>query len=141
MRILHCILVCAFAALAGLAHAQNSYYRSVMPDGRVVVGDKPEPGAKQVTELPLRQGGAVTPGNVNPAAPAVAPQPSAPGLSRSPAPPSSPASSTDDVARAQQAVQDAKKALEAGREPLPGERQGTASGFSRLTDAYFERIK
>ena len=43
--------------------------------------------------------------------------------------------------QAQKQLQGAKAALEAGREPLPGERIGTAGGGSRLTDSYFKRIK
>ncbi|HEY4375384.1 MAG TPA: DUF4124 domain-containing protein [Burkholderiales bacterium] len=44
------------------------------------------------------------------------------------------------IERAQQNLKNAQAALEAGREPQPGERNGTASGFSRLTPAYEERV-
>lgn len=37
-------------------------------------------------------------------------------------------------------LEQATKKLEAGREPLPGERVGLKDGKSRLTDAYFKRI-
>lgn len=37
-------------------------------------------------------------------------------------------------------LEQARKKLEAGREPLPGERVGLKDGKSRLTDAYFKRI-
>lgn len=44
------------------------------------------------------------------------------------------------VAAALQRLQDAERALRAGQEPLPGERQHLVNGHSRLTHAYFERI-
>ena len=40
---------------------------------------------------------------------------------------------------AQQALKAAEQARDAGKEPLPGERTGTAGGGSRLNDAYYER--
>jgi len=46
----------------------------------------------------------------------------------------------DNVIRAEQNLRDAQAALEAGREPLPGERIGTVSGYSRLNDSYATRV-
>jgi hypothetical protein len=46
-----------------------------------------------------------------------------------------------DVIRAEMLLDDARKRLEAGAEPLPGERIGTASGGSRLSDDYHARQK
>jgi hypothetical protein len=46
-----------------------------------------------------------------------------------------------DPASAREELKKAKAALEAGQEPRPGERIGTAGGKSRLTPEYFERIK
>ncbi|HXM82914.1 MAG TPA: hypothetical protein VN929_13420 [Burkholderiales bacterium] len=37
------------------------------------------------------------------------------------------------------ALEQAEARREQGREPLPGERLGTAAGTSRLTEPYFER--
>jgi hypothetical protein len=37
------------------------------------------------------------------------------------------------------ALEEAEVQREQGREPLPGERLGTAAGTSRLTEQYFER--
>jgi hypothetical protein len=45
-----------------------------------------------------------------------------------------------NVQRAEQNLKDAQAALEAGREPLPGERTGTVSGFTRLNEAYAVRV-
>ncbi len=39
-------LLLLLAMLATGAHAQ-AVYRSVMPDGKIVYGNKPEPGAKE----------------------------------------------------------------------------------------------
>lgn len=39
------------------------------------------------------------------------------------------------------ALSDAETALTSGREPLPGERLGTANGKTRLTQAYFDRLR
>ena len=47
---------------------------------------------------------------------------------------------SNNIALAQQRLREAEQALEAGREPLPGERTGTVSGRSRLNEAYGQRI-
>ncbi len=47
----------------------------------------------------------------------------------------------NEIQQAEQALRDAEAAQAAGKEPLPGERQGTAGGASRLTDEYWERQK
>ena len=44
------------------------------------------------------------------------------------------------VLRARQNLRAAQEALARGREPLPGERSGTASGYSRLNQAYEDRV-
>jgi|SRR5688572_1564365 len=129
MRKMLSMIALTLAACA--AHAQGFYYQSTMPDGHIIVGDKPAPGAKEVKQIPLRAGNIAAP---------VKPPPQA-----GPAPggdaPQAADSSVPDVRTAQQQLDAAKAAVEAGREPLPGERLGTAGGKSRLTDAYFERQK
>lgn len=116
-------------ALAATAAQGQTVFRSVMPDGSIVYGDKPAPGAKEAKEVSLPPPNIAKPPPVQPSAPATA--------SRQPA-----AESPDDQVRnAERELQKAKAALETGREPQPGEHIGTASGRSRLTDAYFQRIK
>jgi len=44
------------------------------------------------------------------------------------------------VRSAQDELRAAEDALEKGREPLPGERRGTVSGHSRLSENYFNRL-
>jgi len=118
-------------ALAATAAQGQTVYRSVMPDGSIVYGDKPAPGAKEAREISLPPPNIAKPPPAPPkqSAPATAPGQPAAG------------SADDPVRSAERELQKAKAALEAGREPKPGERVGTAGGASRLTDAYFERIK
>ena len=129
-RPMRCILTFVFLALVALsAHAQG-VFRSVMPDGKIVYGDKPAPGAKeskQVNLAPLNIS-APTQGS---SAPPEQPQPTGAGV--------------PDVASARQNLEAAQKALEAGREPQEGERTGIATkgggARTQLTDAYFQRVK
>jgi hypothetical protein len=117
-----------------LPTAAQTVYRYVTPDGRTIFSDQPVPGAKLQ--------GTVAP----PAPPAAQPAP-APVESRTP-----PAAGKADETRAQrlrqaaaevdaatQALAQARAQLQAGKEPLPGERTGTAGGGSRLNEAYWAR--
>ena len=119
------ILFLLALVLAAPALAAEAVYRSVMPDGRIVYGSKPEPGAKESAPVSL------PPPNI-----------AAPPPRGAPTPPPPPGADRDSIRNAQQALDDAKKALEDGREPLENERIGVATkGSSRLTDAYYQRIK
>jgi hypothetical protein len=126
-----------FVALLTLAaftvHAQDFYYQSMMPDGRIVVGDKPAPGAKDVRKIPVRKGNVADP-VINPTPPSTA------AGATSGAPPSLNTADAE-LNQAREQLQAAKAALEAGTEPQAGERTGTAGGGSRLNDAYDKRIK
>lgn len=111
---------------ASVAAAQT-LYKSTMPDGKVTYGEKPVPGAKKVEtiEAPPAKTGVTL----------VRPEEkrnerTAPG-----------AAQQSELPQARQNLQKAQAALEAGKEPVEGERIGTAGGSSRLTDAYFERQK
>ena len=44
-----------------------------------------------------------------------------------------------EIIQAQADLQEARATLDAGRTPLPGERRGNKDGYSRLTQAYFDR--
>jgi len=117
-------------ALSATAAQGQAVFRSVMPDGSIVYGDKPAPGAKESKEVSLPPPNIATPPPAPPkqSAPATTPRQQAPD-------------SDDQVRSAERELQTAKAALEAGRAPQPGERIGTAGGASRLTDVYFQRIK
>jgi hypothetical protein len=123
------IFLIALAFVATTAQAQ-AVFRSVMPDGKIVYGDKPAPGAKESKQVNL------PPPNIS-----TSTQPQA-----SPADaPAAAGSNSVEIAAARQNLEAAKKALEAGREPLEGERTGIArkggAVNSQLNEAYFQRIQ
>lgn len=125
----------AFVLLLGLAGAvaAQTVYRYITPDGRTIFSDQPVPGATLQ--------GTVAP----PAPPSAAPTP--PSDARPAAPAERPGEvraqrlreATAEVEAANQALAQARAQLDAGKEPLPGERTGTAGGGSRLNDSYWAR--
>jgi hypothetical protein len=120
--------------LAAASATAQTVFKSTMPDGKVVYGEKPVAGAKKVDKIdpPPAQTGTTT---ITPQEKARAEQSSKPAFGAAAA---NPGRARDD---AQKALQDAEAAREAGKEPLPGERQGLKGGGSRLNDAYQERQK
>lgn len=108
-------------------------YKSTMPDGRIVYGEKPEPGAKDVETMappPPKTGTTVlTPAEKKSIEKRFQERAAATDAERR------------ELEAAHKQLKEAEAALEAGKEPLPGERIGTVSGASRLTDAYWERQK
>lgn len=130
MKISFAIAVLTLTVVAGSALSQP-VYKSTMPDGKVVYGEKPVTGAKKVDKIdpPPAQTGMTT---ITPQEKARAEQ------SKPTSQPSSPGRARDE---ANKALKDAEAAREAGKEPLPGERQGLKGGGSRLTDEYHARQK
>jgi hypothetical protein len=131
-------LLTALALAASLAHAQT-VFRSDMPDGSVIYGDKPAPGAKDVKQITL------PPPNISatpqPAAPASKP---APNSASAPAPAATKSAveiADAQVTRAEEELKAARAALEAGRNEQEGDRVGMVGGHARLSEAYFERIQ
>ena len=123
------ILVCAMAPLPVLA--QSATYRSVMPDGKIIYGDKPAPGAKESKKLNL------APLNIS------TPQP-APDNSAAAEKATANATRDAQIAEAKQKLDAAKRALEAGREIREGDRIGLAKGSggtSRPSEQYTDRVK
>jgi hypothetical protein len=122
------VLLCA----ASGAGAQT-LYKSTMPDGKVIYGEKPAPGAKRVDTLasPPAQTGTTI---VTPAEKSAASQ-------RVDKRAAGEAAAQRELDTARQQLQQAEAERNAGKEPLPGERIGTASGASRLTDDYWARQK
>ena len=129
------ILVLEFLTAALLAISPVSaqtMYKSTMPDGSVVYGDREEPGAVKVeTSKPDTSKTGV---QINPPGAAGVVQQSESARKQSEA-------SADQIRDAEDAVRRAEAALANGKEPLPGERSGTAGGGSRLNDSYWERQK
>jgi hypothetical protein len=119
-----------FAALLAQPAVAQVLYKSTMPDGRVVYGDKPAPDAVKVEETrpDIKKGGI---GGVTPRE-----QEALRDLEKSRA---QREAGADKVQSAEQALRNAEAARAAGKDPLPGERAGTAGGGSRLSEAYFDR--
>ena len=123
------VLLLALALGAPAAYAQP-VYRSVMPDGKIVYGDKPAPGAKESKQVNL------APLNISTPTPAADAGPSSN--------PADTAGNNPEVAAARQRLEAAQKALNDGREQREGDRIGVAKGggaSSRLSDTYLERVK
>jgi hypothetical protein len=124
------VLLAGLAALAATAFAQKAY-RYVYPDGRVIYSDKPVPGARLEGEI-----AAPAP----PTAPASADGSAAPRQgAEDPTRQRRLAEADKEMRAAEEALAQARLQLTAGLEPLPGERTGTASGGSRLNEAYEAR--
>jgi hypothetical protein len=145
------LLTALLLTLPALAVAQM-IYKVQTPDGAILFTDTPPPGSKVLEERSARptpkvSGGAPgSPGAVTTQRPPVVPstvgpmpQPmSGPGLppgARSPV-----ESAMQEVNSAEAALAVARRRLETGREPLPGERLGLAGGGSRLSPEYEARI-
>ena len=129
--ILRAAVLIALASWAGSSSAQT-VYKSTMPDGRVIYSTEPVRGAKRVETLkpPAESTG------VNPVAPTDAQK-----LEQHERQRSNREARQDELQQAEKALRDAEAAQAAGKEPLPGERSGTAGGGSRLSDEYWGRQK
>ena len=121
-------LVLLLAASGAFAQAM---YKSTMPDGKVIYGEKPAPGAQRVETIaspPPKTGiTVVTPAEKTQVDERIRQRSAIEDAKQR------------ELEAARRQLQEAETALEAGKEPLPGERLGTAGGGSRLTDAYWER--
>jgi len=120
-----------FCTLPAQPAGAQTLYKSIMPDGRVVYGDKPAPGAAKVEQPQIDTskgglGGSVTPRE----------QGAVKEMERSQ---QQREASQARFQAATQALKDAEAARDGGKEPREGERIGTAGGASRLNEAYFER--
>ena len=124
------------AILAALMWAAPSWadkvFKSIMPDGRIIYSEKPVPGAKKVEEIIPQTG--------NTGVQITTPQ-ERQQLQEFEAKRKRDADRQSQIAEAEKALQEDEAALAAGKEPLPGERVGTAGGGTRLSEAYFERQK
>ncbi|MCU0805357.1 MAG: DUF4124 domain-containing protein [Burkholderiales bacterium] len=130
------LLVPLLAALAAPADAQ-SIFKYVRPDGSVVYSDRPVPGARLDEELER----AAPPDPAAAAAARAKQQERANALNERLAERSrSLDQAQSDLREWSRRLDEAKVRLEAGREPLPGERTGVVfQGKSRLNEAYWAR--
>lgn len=130
---MHRCLIAVCLAIAPLA-ASATIYKVRMPDGSILFTDSVPAGGKVIEEraaVPTPTVPRSVPAPARPAAPAAtAPAAGTPTLTTAAA----------EIADAERELAEARKRLEAGREPLPGERIGTVSGRSRLAPEYESRI-
>ena len=114
----------------------QAVYKSIMPDGKVIYGEKPVPGAAKVdkVETPPPKSGitVVTPEEKARVEKLAKEREKASAAS---------AGKKDLLDDARKQLQKAESDRDSGQEPLPGERLGTGGGKSRLSDDYFARQK
>lgn len=124
---------CLIAVALPIAPAPaQTLYKSIMPDGSVVYGDRAEPGASKVeTSKPDTSKTGV---QINPPGAQGGVEEDARTRQRTEV-------SADRLREAEERVRKAEVALANGKEPLPGERTGIAGGGSRLNDSYWARQK
>jgi hypothetical protein len=118
------------AALLLQPAAAQVLYKSTMPDGRIIYGDKPADDAVKVeeTRLETKKGGI---GGTSPREQEALKDLEKARQQRE--------AGGEKVQAAEQALRNAEAARAAGKEPLEGERIGTAGGASRLGESYYER--
>jgi hypothetical protein len=137
------LLVALCLALPCIAVGQ-SIYKVQTSDGSILFTDTPPADSKILEER-------ATKGSSRPAgSSATAASRPAPSSRTAPSPRSASSISTaptaaldaaaQEVAAAETSLQVARRRLDLGREPLPGERRGLAGGGSRLTEEYEARI-
>ena len=142
------IIAMCIAGVPLIAASQSMIYKVQMPDGSVMFSDNVPSGAKVLEEREAKSTPRV---NTVPSAPSAAkgtPPPRGavtrpgtasvpilrPGMAAKGAPPA------EAISNLERDLAVAKRKLELGREPLPGERRGLAGGGSRLTPEYESRI-
>lgn len=125
-------MLLAYAASGGA----QPVYKSTMPDGKVVYGEKPVAGAKRVDTIeppPAKTGVTGLTAEEKARAEKLARERSAAAASAE--------QSGNALDAARKALAQAEAARDAGKEPLPSERIGIAGGGTRLTEAFFARQK
>ena len=126
-----CLILSSALVLTPDAIARTIIYKSVMPDGRVVYSEQPQPGARTVEKSVVN----VNDTGVKPISREAVEGASQRALKRSQA--------LDEASRSVQTAEVELRATEsereAGREPLPGERLGIVGSGTRLTEEYFQR--
>ena len=135
------VAIClAIAPLLAVA----TIYKVRLPDGTILFTDSPPAGAKVIEE---RESAAPPPRApakaASPATPRARPAPAAPAPESQRAaesPPRTLDAANAEITDAERELAVARRRLEEGREPLPGERTGLAKGGSRLTPEYEARV-
>ena len=145
---LRLILTVCLATAPWIAAGQSMIYKVQMPDGSVMYSDSVPSGGKVLEEREAKTTPRVNivpgPGKGAPPTQAAAPRPPGvppPGSAVRPGIPAKGAAAPPvNIETLERDLAVAKRKLELGREPLPGERRGLAGGGSRLTPEYEARI-
>jgi hypothetical protein len=124
----------AVVLLWGVSGWAQTIYRSTMPDGRVIFGDKPASGAVRAEAIEPTANTAPLSSKNEEAAQQNELRRQQLELQRQQR-----AAHQREIREAEEALRAAKAAQVAGKEPLPGERRGNANGTSRLTEEYWKR--
>lgn len=146
---MHRVIAAVCLAIAPVV-AFAAIYKVQMPDGTILFTDSPPPNGKILEERETKPTPrTAAPKSVVPAtggAPAAAmpalPSPAGgipPGSTVRPIPQNLDAANAE-ITAAERELTVLRRKLELGREPLPGERLGTAKGGSRLSPEYENRI-
>ncbi|MFZ5558410.1 MAG: DUF4124 domain-containing protein [Pseudomonadota bacterium] len=125
------VITAAVLAMGCAVALAQTVYRSTMPDGRVIFGDSPAPGAAKVETMRT------------PSPPTVAPPATPEQVQRVQEAAGERAEQRRDAQQrleeARNELSRAEEAVATGKEPLPGERLGIAGGGTRLSDEYWAR--
>lgn len=126
------------------AVAAQTIYKVETPDGTILFTDSPPPGSKVLEERagkPAVKPAATSNASTAPSRPIILPGTGPdPSMPRVMPKTNSLDAATQEISAAETALQVAKRRLELGREPLPGERLGLAGGGTRLSPEYEVRI-
>ncbi len=135
------LILAGCLAAAPLLAAGQMIYKVQMPDGSVLYSDSVPAGGKVLEEREAKSTPRITslPGKSTPAATTRTGVPSGTTV-RQLEPEGKRAAPPPNVATSERELAVARRMLELGREPLPGERRGLAGGGSRLTPEYESRI-
>ena len=135
---LHAFLCVSLLLAAALPVSADTIYKQQLPDGRIVYADHRIKGAKLLykVDMPDAQAPAATPAG-RPDAKAEAAALDKRLRERSAAL----ERAQREIVDAGQALNQAKRELEVGKEPLPSEMQSNAMGATRVLPQYYERLK
>lgn len=134
------LLMACLAAMPAMTLAQ-SIYKVQMPDGSILFTDTPPADAKVLEERAAKSS---RPPTMPAARTAGATSTRSVQMMQGGPPPGSRGAieaASINIQAAERDLAVAKRALETGREPLPGERLGLKGGGSRLSPEYDDRIR